>query len=118
MKVQSHKCNTQAEYLGHIISTEGIRPNPEKIAIMQKIPVPKTIKQIRSFLGLTGFYRMFIRVYSKVALPQETHKNYFYQSSFFLESFEKLKELICSSPILAHPNFCKPFTLTTDATQP
>ncbi|KAA5654303.1 RNA-directed DNA polymerase, partial [Pseudomonas aeruginosa] len=50
----------ETAYLGHIISNEGIKPNPDKIATIQKYPIPKTTKQIKQFLGLIGYYRKFI----------------------------------------------------------
>lgn len=72
LKVQVDKCSflrRETEYLGHIISDKAIQPNPNKIEIVKQIKIPQTAKQIKSFLGITGFYRKFIRDYSKVALP-------------------------------------------------
>lgn len=56
-------------YLGHIISTEGVRPNPDKVKAVQAWPIPKTVRQVRAFLGLTGYYRRFIYQYAQIASP-------------------------------------------------
>jgi hypothetical protein len=59
----------QVEYLGHIISSSGVATNPSKIKDMQSWPLPKSIKQLRSFMGLTGYYRRFIRDYGLICKP-------------------------------------------------
>lgn len=122
LKVQINKCDFlkhETEYLGHIISRDGIKPNPNKIEVIKKIQLPKSTKQIKSFLGITGFYRKFIKDYSKVALPMTRYlkkgSELNVKDRQYIESFNKLKALICTCPILAYPNFAKTFTLTTDA---
>lgn len=122
LKVQIDKCNffkRESEYLGHLITTDGIKPNPNKIEVIGKIPIPKTVKQIRSFLGLTGFYRKFIKDYSQVALPMisglKKGSRINVNDTQYIDSFNKLKKIICTCPVLAYPNFNKIFVLTTDA---
>lgn len=70
LKVQTDKCNffKRGEYLGRIITTGGVKPNPAKTEAIQKVPIPKNIKNIRAFLGFTGFYRKFINDYGRIAL--------------------------------------------------
>lgn len=124
LKVQMSKCQflaKQTEFLGHIVSSEGIKPNPTKINAINKVGLPKTIKQIRSFLGLTGYYRKFIQNYSMIGSPiikylkKGACMKQIEMDNEYIEAFEKLKKLITTYPILAFPNFDKKFTLTTDA---
>jgi hypothetical protein len=63
MKIGLEKCKfsrSSVKYLGHVISQQGIKPDPEKIEAIQKIPEPKNLKQVKSFLGLPSYYRKFI----------------------------------------------------------
>ena len=78
LKIQIDKCNfmkRETEFLGHILTKEGLKPNPNKIKVIQELDLPKTEKQIKSFLGLTGYYRKFVRAGTVSALcPREVHK--------------------------------------------
>ena len=72
LKLQPDKCEflrTEVAYLGHIIGRDGVRPNPTKIEAIKNFPVPKTVKAVRQFLGLSGYYRRFIKDYAKLAKP-------------------------------------------------
>lgn len=101
------------------MTENGLKPNPDKIKVIEALQLPKTEKQIKSFLGITGYYRKFIKDYAKVAQPITKYlkKNVKINAKDpnYIEAFEKLKKLISSHPILRYPNFDKPFTLTTDA---
>ena len=122
LKIQTDKSNffrKEVAYLGHIITTNGIKPNPDKIKTIKNFPIPKTVKEIKSFLGLLGYYRRFIDNYAKVTKPLTqclrkgskidiNDKNY-------IECFKTCKELLSNSPILQYPDFDKEFILTTDA---
>ncbi|KAL0322049.1 UNVERIFIED_CONTAM: Retrovirus-related Pol polyprotein from transposon.6 [Sesamum calycinum] len=92
----------QVEYLAHVISVEGVATDPQKVQCMVNWPVSTTIKALRGFLGLTGYYRKFIKGYRKWNEEAEV-------------AFSKLKEVMCSTPVLASPDFTKPFVVETDA---
>lgn len=70
---KSHFFSNTIEFLGHIIKNGRITVDPEKSCAMQNYPIPKTLKELRSFLGLTGYYRRFIRDYAKLAKPLTIH---------------------------------------------
>ena len=109
----------EVPFLGHIITADGIKPNPDKIKAILKYPIPKTQKEVRIFLGLTGFYRKFIKNYAKIAKPMtkvlKKKEIIDPEDKAYKEAFQKLKELITNSPVLAYPDFTKPFTITIDA---
>lgn len=122
LKLQIHKCKFFAkstEYLGHILSKEGIKPNPDKVECIRKLKIPDTAKKIKSFLGLTGFYRKFIQNYAKIATPLtdalKKGNKINVDDPKYIPAFEKLKQLITNYPTLRYPDFHKMFTLTTDA---
>ncbi|GKF34552.1 putative mitochondrial protein [Tanacetum coccineum] len=86
----------QVEYLGHIISTQGVSTDPSKIEAMQKWPIPSTLKQLRGFLGLTGYYRRFIKDYASISQPLValTKKDAFKWNPSAELAYHKLKEAI------------------------
>ncbi|KAL4134959.1 hypothetical protein QTP88_006639 [Uroleucon formosanum] len=106
------------ERLRHIISEHGIKPDPNKIVSVMNFPAPKNVKQIKSILGLTSYYRKFINNYSSIANPMT---NFLKKDVKFnwddkcQQAFDKLKTILCSEPILQYPDFKKEFILTTDA---
>ena len=110
----------ECSYLGHIVGGRQVRPDPDKRRAVQEFPIPETKKQIRSFLGLTGYYRKFIENYSIIAAPLSdlTKKMLPERIRWTREceqAFAKLKESLCESPILKSPDFSKQFLLQTDA---
>ena len=121
LKLKPSKCRiAQAEiqYLGHMISGQGIKPDPEKIRAVQGITTPKTVKQVRSFLGLASYYRRFIENFAKIAGPlhQITHKNKVFEWNPEAEvAFNRLKQTLVKAPILGYPDFNNPFVVYTDA---
>ena len=120
-KIQLDKCeflSKEVAYLGHIITPEGVKPNPDKIKAVLKYPIPKTPKEIKAFLGLVGYYRRFIKDFAKLTKPLtrclkkgakiEITEDY-------KVAVEKCKQILVNHPILTYPDFSKPFILTTDA---
>ncbi|XP_012844566.1 PREDICTED: uncharacterized protein LOC105964603 [Erythranthe guttata] len=104
--------------LGHKISREGLEVDKAKISTIENLPPPISVKGIRSFLGHAGFYRRFIKDFSKVAKPlcnlleKETKFNF---DGEFLQAFNELKQRLVSAPIICVPNWDEPFELMCDA---
>lgn len=121
LKLQPDKCEylkPELQYLGHIITEDGVKPNPEKCKSVKEFPRPKNAKSIKQFLGLSGYYRKFIKDYSKKSKPltQLLKKDEIWKWGPEQEkAFVTLKEELCKEPILAFPDFSKQFMLTTDA---
>lgn len=121
LKLQPDKCEflrKEVAYLGHVISGEGVKPNPEKIKAVTQFPVPTCAKDIKSFLGLASYYRRFIPEFSKHAksLTNLLKKDVpFIWTNTQQLSFELLKEKLVTAPVLIYPDFTKPFVLTCDA---
>lgn len=104
-------------YLGHIISAQGVRLDPEKIEVLNSWLEPKTVKNARSFLGFTGYYRRFIQHYVQLTSPliDVLRKDCFCWDEGTRKAFRVLQEKIMTTPILSYPNFDLPFTIETDA---
>ena len=123
-------------FLGHILSKEGISPNPEKVQKVKDWPVLTNAKEVHSFLGLVSYYRWFVPQFVKWANPLhdlihpivtkktrprirlpplEQNLPPFEWNQIHQESFNKLKLALTSAPVLAYPDYGKPFLLETDA---
>lgn len=108
----------EISFLGHIISEQGISVQQHKIKAVREWPRPETKKQVRGFLGLTGYYRKFVLDYSRIALPLTEltkDKTPFHWGSQQQEAFDTLKERLTEAEVLAHPNPSKQYILNTDA---
>lgn len=104
-------------FLGHIIAANGIHLDPEKIKAMVEWTIPKNIKLLRGFMGLTGNYRRFIRGYAQIAAPMTDllKKDSFIWTGEATTCFERLKRAMVTTPVLGFPDFDKEFTVETDA---
>lgn len=126
---KSHLFTNEIEYLGHIIKYNKITVDPEKIATIRDYQPPKTLKQLRSFLGLAGYYRKFIQNYATITKPLTIHlkgenglvkankssKIEIKLDQAGIEAFERVKILLQEKVELYQPDYTKPFELTTDA---
>ncbi|XP_042035274.1 uncharacterized protein LOC121781613 [Salvia splendens] len=99
------------DYLGHIILAGGLHADPARLEAMDAWPVPTSVKQLRGFLGLTGYYRRFVKKYSLIASPltELLKKEAFQWTDAAAESFTALKAAMCSTPVLRLPDFELPF---------
>lgn len=115
---KSHFCVTQTKYLGYVIGNGGIQTDPDKVDSIVNWPVPKSVRQVRGFLGLAGWYRRFIENFSSITFPiSETlsSKQKFKWTPEAQKSFETIKTLLTTAPILSNPDFTKKFYLHCDA---
>ncbi|XP_075524539.1 uncharacterized protein LOC142556936 [Primulina tabacum] len=107
-------------FLGHIVSKEGISVDPSKIESIKQWPIPKTVSEIRSFLGLAGYYRRFIAEFSKIALPVTslTRKATKFECTIECQqAFQTLKDKLTSAPVLVLPCGTEDFVVYTDASK-
>lgn len=113
---------TECTYLGHVVGSGVVKPEESKLTAIKQFPQPKTKKQIRSFLGLTGYYRRFIPNYATIAVPltnrtKKSEPETVNWTSEGTKAFNKLKEILLSSPVMRNPDFSRPFILQTDASE-
>ncbi|GBM55009.1 Retrovirus-related Pol polyprotein from transposon 412 [Araneus ventricosus] len=121
LKLSPKKCRffrNEVSYLGHIISADGVKTDPEKTKAVVDWPRPETVCNLRSFLGLCTYYRRFVRNFSAIAIP--LHKLTEARSNFNWteeceKSFNSLKQALITSPFLTYPQTDKEFILDTDA---
>ena len=131
---KSYFFQTEVGFLGHVLSKKGVSPNPEKVKKVKNWPVPKNPKEVHSFIGLASYYRRFIPDFTKWAGP--LHSLIIQASTMYKvrtgilkksdlpdfnwteecqEAFDNLKRALTSAPILAYPDYSKPFILEMNA---
>ena len=123
LKLKLAKCSflcKSVQYLGHVISREGISPDPAKTSKVREFPVPTDVTKLRQFLGLASYYRRFMPNFAKVSGPLHslTKKGVHFEWTVACQkAFDQLKHMLCSAPVLAYPQFGPghQFTLETDA---
>jgi hypothetical protein len=119
--IELDKCEFLKEelsYLGHIVTTNGVKPDEKKIAAVIDFPMPKSQKDIKSSLGLAGYYRRFIDNFSAIARPLTDllKKDQLWKCGEKEQSsFDMLKSRLTKAPLLQYPDFNRPFIVTTDA---
>lgn len=121
LTVKLDKCRfgmEEIEYLGHTLNKDGFRPLGKKIIAVEQYPRPKTVREVRGFLGLSGYYRRHISKYAEIAKPltqlNENDQTFEWTEQCEL-AFKMLKSSLTSEPLLVYPDFSKPFVLSTDA---
>ena len=118
---QPSKCQffrDEVTYLGHIVGKGGLRVDPKKVAAVQDWTVPQDVGQLRSFLGLTNYFRKFLMNYSTIVAPltKLTSKTSPWKwTKECQQAFIKVKHMLVNAPVLVLPDFEKPFTVVTDA---
>jgi transposase InsO family protein len=121
LKLQPDKCNflrKECIFLGHKITSEGVEIDESKVKPIIDFPVPKNVRELRSFLGATGYVRRFIKDYGKVASPLHkltSSKGSFQWGDREQIAFDQLKRMITNPPVLVYPDFKQQMILTTDA---
>ena len=121
LKLGDEKCTFVAKevsYLGHRAMKEGLLPDSSLLAAIREIPPPKTATEVRSFLGLAGYYRRYVKNFAAIAGPLHalTRKDaVFHWSPDGQTAFDRLKTLLTTSPITTFPDFSQAFRLYTDA---
>ena len=124
-----HFCTSSVRFLGHVVSLDGIHPDPSKIAAIDRLSLDDVIdkKGLRALMGIFGYYRKFCKAYSTVATPLTSCLKDAYRlprtpGSLAINwtpqqrtAFTELKRMLTSDTMLAHPDWTKPFTIDTDA---
>ena len=108
----------EVSYLGHRVTSEGLLPDPTLLMAIRGIGTPKNATEVRSFLGLAGYYRRYVKNFAAIAGPLHTLTRkdaVFHWSPECQQAFDRLKTLLTTSPITAFPDFNLPFWLYTDA---
>ena len=120
LNLGAEKCafaTKEVSYLGHQVTAEVLLPDSALLAAIRKIPPPKTATEVRSFLGLAGYYRRYVKNFEAIAGPLRalTRKDtVFHWSADCLDAFDRLKTVLTTSPITDFPEFSQPLWLYTD----
>jgi len=121
LKIKLEKCEFAKErvkYLGHLVTADGVQPDPDKITAVKEYPRPQTIKDVRAYLGLAGYYRRFVSGFADIAKPLTSllkKEGKFVWGPEQELAFNQLKESLCSDAVLIYPEFTEEFILATDA---
>ena len=121
LTLRGSKCQLgldKVHYLGHVFSEAGMSPDKERIAVIKDWPIPKTVTEIRQFLGLASYYRRYIQQFADITTPLHylTEKTAtFVWTEECQKGFQRLKDLLSQAPVLCYPSLTKDFELQTDA---
>ena len=133
LKLKGTKCEffkTEVNYLGHVVSEDGVKTDPEKLKALKEWPVPTCLKELRSFLSFAGYYRRYVQGFAQIAKPlndlligHSTNKKVKSSKPAVpwtwdhaqQEAFQLLIDKLTSPPVLAYADYTKPFILNVDA---
>ncbi|CAM5131992.1 unnamed protein product [Eretmochelys imbricata] len=123
LTVKAEKCKVgmaEVSYLGHWMGSGHLKPEPAKVEVIRDWPAPHTKKQVQAFIGMAGYYRSFVPHFSAIATPitelcKKGKPDKVVWTEQCQEAFRALKEALVSGPVLANPDFDKPFVVFTDA---
>ena len=123
LTIRPTKCSVgynSVDFVGHVVGKGSLSMDEEKLGRIKEAPQPKTKKQVRSFLGLAGYYRKFIPNYAEIAVPltdltKKNQPNQVKWGDAQQHAFDTLRDLLTKAPILRLPDFSKPFIVQTDA---
>ena len=126
---KTHLARTSVRFLGHIVSAQGIHPDPGKVKAIREMPLPQSRKELKSAMGLFSYYRRYCKNFAAVAKPLARHLSASVgwpatddsgKAAWSKEArtaFRRLKDMLCSEPVLQHPMWSRPFTIDTDASK-
>ncbi|KAL4100717.1 hypothetical protein QTP88_020751 [Uroleucon formosanum] len=121
LQLQPPKCEflrREVNYLGHVITEDGVKPDRAKVECISNYPVPRNTKEVKAFLGLIGYYRKFIKDFSKKSKPLTNllkQRQEFIWTDLCQDAFMFFRRILTEEPLLQHPDFTNPFNVTTDA---
>ncbi|XP_029967090.1 LOW QUALITY PROTEIN: uncharacterized protein LOC115402705 [Salarias fasciatus] len=130
LKLRPDKCKLlqrEVKFLGHVVNQAGVMPDPDKITAVTEWPIPTSVREVRAFLGLAGYYRRFVKGFAKIArplnnlltgIPKNDKRSCTKSIDWTPEcqtAFDQLKEVLTQAPVLAYADYTKPFSLYTDA---
>ncbi|MCP3662607.1 MAG: DDE-type integrase/transposase/recombinase [Gammaproteobacteria bacterium] len=121
LKLKLKKCNfgqSELDFLGHLVTAEGLKPNPAKVQAVNEMPPPGDVSGVRRFLGMAGYYRRFVYHFAQIAKPlfnilKKEHR--FHWNPEAQNAFDTLKAKLTEAPVLQYPDFRREFTIETDA---
>ena len=127
VNVKISKCHfacKEAEFVGHRVEVgKGVRVDPRKVTAMLEMGRPRTVAELKTFIGMTSYYKRFIKSFAELAIPLRRIENVFKSKEMDItslwgpnqhRSFTALKAALATAPVLAYPDFTKPFIVASD----